>query len=88
MGHHFVVIATPEMMRDVQTATRQAWEHWQVQTLDANEPVLASWLAAHHASAVVLRPDRYVMGLAHSSDELDTLTRDYLPTHALPELCA
>jgi 3-(3-hydroxy-phenyl)propionate hydroxylase len=88
VGHHFVVIATPELMREVQATTLQAWDHWQVQTLDAHDPALASWLAAHHASAVVLRPDRYVMGLAHSSGDLDTLTRECLPTLALPERCA
>jgi len=88
VGHHFVVIATPELMRGVQATTLQAWDHWQVQTLDAHDPALASWLAAHHASAVVLRPDRYVMGLAHSSGDLDTLTRECLPTLALPERCA
>jgi len=34
---------------------------------------------------VVLRPDRYVLGLAHNSAELDALTHDWLPALATAE---
>jgi 3-(3-hydroxy-phenyl)propionate hydroxylase len=33
------------------------------------------WLAEHGAQALVLRPDRYVMGLARTAADLDRLTR-------------
>jgi 3-(3-hydroxy-phenyl)propionate hydroxylase len=33
------------------------------------------WLASHEARAVVLRPDRYVFGLARNRAELEALLR-------------
>jgi 3-(3-hydroxy-phenyl)propionate hydroxylase len=85
VGNHFAVIASAEVLADVTEATRQVWAHWQVRPLDASDPVLAAWLASHQAQAVVLRPDRYVLGLAHNSAELDALTHDWLPVLATAE---
>jgi 3-(3-hydroxy-phenyl)propionate hydroxylase len=82
VGNHFAVIASAEVLAEVTEATRQAWASWQVRTLDASDPALSTWLASQPAQAVVLRPDRYVLGLAHNSAELDALTHDMLPAHA------
>ncbi len=82
VGNHFAVIATAEVLTKVTETTRQAWASWQVRTLDASDPALSTWLASQPAQAVVLRPDRYVLGLAHNSAELDALTHDVLPAHA------
>jgi 3-(3-hydroxy-phenyl)propionate hydroxylase len=38
---------------------------------DAPEP--QAWLRATDASAILVRPDRYVLGAAHSLQELDAL---------------
>ena len=85
VGNHFAVIACAEVLAEVTEATRQAWASWQVRTLDASDPALATWLASHQAQAAVLRPDRYVLGLAHNSAELDALTHDWLPVLATAE---
>jgi flavoprotein hydroxylase len=37
---------------------------------------LTSWLAAHDAAAVVVRPDFYVFGAVSSADDLPALVRD------------
>jgi 3-(3-hydroxy-phenyl)propionate hydroxylase len=88
VGNHFAVIAHADVLAKVTEATRQAWSTWQASVLDASDPTLALWLNTHRAAAVVLRPDRYVLGLAHTSAELDALTRDWLPTQAVAENAA
>lgn len=88
VGNHFAVIARAEVLGEVTEATRQAWSTWQASVLDASDTTLAIWLSAHQAAAVVVRPDRYVLGLAHTSAELDALTRDWLPAQTVAESAA
>jgi 3-(3-hydroxy-phenyl)propionate hydroxylase len=42
--------------------------------LPATDPALAAWLDQHQVDAVMLRPDRYIMGLARSAEELDEIS--------------
>ena len=47
-------------------------------TLGAVPEAELAWLAEHGVRAVVLRPDRYVMGVANTAAELDRVS------HLLP----
>ena len=40
------------------------------------EPVLLAWLDSHDVGAIMLRPDRYILGLARTPGELEAVTAD------------
>ncbi len=79
LGPRFGIIATPELLSTVQENTRKQWLLNEATVLNTQEPALSNWLNDHGAQAVVLRPDRYVLGLARTAAELDALTL-HLPT--------
>lgn len=78
VGNRFVVIATDEVLAHVSETTRQTWRDWQVTPLSANDAALQEWLTTQGTHAVIVRPDRYILGLAQSSAELDALTQQWL----------
>ncbi|MFD0669387.1 bifunctional 3-(3-hydroxy-phenyl)propionate/3-hydroxycinnamic acid hydroxylase MhpA [Ramlibacter sp. MAHUQ-53] len=70
-GPRFAVIARPALLDAVPGALRQLWQDAGVAVLPAQDPALQQWLDAQGAQAVVLRPDRYVAGLASDPGELE-----------------
>ena len=50
--------------------------------MDEMSEALAAWLHQHQAVAVVLRPDRYIAGLARDAAELETVCA-HLPGAAI-----
>jgi len=73
VGDRFAVVAREALLQAVGTAKRQAWTAAGVASV-ASDPALAPWFDQHGVDAVLLRPDRYVMGTADSVAALDTLT--------------
>ena len=73
-GHRFGVIAPAALLDSVSPATRTTWAQWGAAILPDEEPVLRTWLEQHDAQAAVIRPDRYIQGLARTAAELDALT--------------
>jgi 3-(3-hydroxy-phenyl)propionate hydroxylase len=49
---------------------------------------LQAWLREHGVSAVMLRPDRYIMGVARTAGDLDALTRLLPAIHRLSATAA
>ena len=43
-------------------------------TLPARDPEIKAWLDQQGVRAVLLRPDRYILGVAQSSAELDRIS--------------
>lgn len=74
LGMHFAVIGDATVLADVTADTRALWQAHGVVEVEADSDGLRAWLREHGVSAVMLRPDRYVMGVARSAAELDTLT--------------
>lgn len=75
LGYRFAVIGHSTLLNGVNVTTQSIWRANEVVTLSACEhPLLQAWLAQHDVQAVVLRPDRYVMGVARTSDELDAIS--------------
>ncbi|MCE0763326.1 bifunctional 3-(3-hydroxy-phenyl)propionate/3-hydroxycinnamic acid hydroxylase [Pseudonocardia kujensis] len=74
VGYRFAVIGDPTLLGAVDPATAAAWERIGASVIAETPPELRRWLDEHGADAAVIRPDRYVLGLASCADELDTLT--------------
>jgi 3-(3-hydroxy-phenyl)propionate hydroxylase len=74
IGDGFAVIGGADAVAGVSGRTRGRWDSMRVVAVDRPGAALSDWLAAHEARAVMLRPDRYVMGLARSAGDLDRLT--------------
>ena len=74
LGLHFAVIAQPQMLEGVSDETRALWQAQGVVTWPAQDPELQTWLAQQGVCAVLLRPDRYIAGVAQTRGELDALS--------------
>ena len=80
IGNHFAVIATSEVLQTVSPQTRAHWKHWKVVPQAAQDDTLRAWLAEQATQAVVIRPDRYILGMANSATQLDALSQQWFPT--------
>jgi 3-(3-hydroxy-phenyl)propionate hydroxylase len=73
LGLGFGIIARADLLALINPQTRQRWLAGGHAMMDDRHPELALWLQQHDIGAVVLRPDRYVMGLADQADALEKL---------------
>jgi 3-(3-hydroxy-phenyl)propionate hydroxylase len=78
-GTRFAVLGERRTIAAAAPATRAAWERLGAAVLPDASREIAEWLAEHDARAVLLRPDRYVFGLARDAADLDCLSAA-LPT--------
>ena len=74
LGDRMAIIGEPDVVHGVGEAARERWRAMDAVVLDRPGRTLAAWLEAHGARAIVLRPDRYVMGMARTSEELERIT--------------
>ena len=74
LGLNFAVIGDAALLDSVSDDTLERWQAQGVVTLPAREPELQAWLQQHGVRAVMLRPDRYIMGVAQSGSDLDSIS--------------
>jgi 3-(3-hydroxy-phenyl)propionate hydroxylase len=74
LGNRPAVIARAGVLEGVSNETRAIWAQWDVAVLPATDSALDDWLDSHGVAAIMLRPDRYLMGMATSPGELDAVT--------------
>jgi 3-(3-hydroxy-phenyl)propionate hydroxylase len=74
IGNHFAVIGRPALLKAVSDETKALWQQGDVVVMATQEPVLLDWLDSHGVGATMLRPDRYILGLARTPGELDAVT--------------
>jgi len=78
VGQRFSLIAEPALLEATAHAShasaRAICAALGVALLPAHDAELRAWLAQQQVAAVMLRPDRYVMGVARSAQELLQLT--------------
>jgi 3-(3-hydroxy-phenyl)propionate hydroxylase len=79
LGLKFAVIGETSLLDAVSEETRSRWQTSDVVVLPARDPEVLAWLKQHGVQGLVLRPDRYIMGVAHTGDDLDRLSA-WLPT--------
>jgi 3-(3-hydroxy-phenyl)propionate hydroxylase len=75
IGYKFSLIALPELLHGATNDCRRIWESLQVRTLPAKDRSVLNWLTVHGVCAVLLRPDRYIFGVATTIAELVELSR-------------
>ena len=75
VGGRPAIVATPAFLADLPAATMRAWADRGFALVEAGEGELARWLAEQAVGAVVVRPDRYVAGVARDAGELAAALR-------------
>ncbi|WP_322048793.1 bifunctional 3-(3-hydroxy-phenyl)propionate/3-hydroxycinnamic acid hydroxylase [Paraburkholderia sp. J67] len=79
VGYRFALVASPELLASCDDIAERA-EKAGVQIV-SDAGVVEAWLASTGAGAALIRPDRYVYGLAHDAASLHGLLN-----HAFPSL--
>jgi 3-(3-hydroxy-phenyl)propionate hydroxylase len=72
-GQRFVVLGEAQVLHGVSDKTRARWRALDAMVFEQPGEQAGAWLKAQGARAIVLRPDRYIMGTAGSAAELDAL---------------
>ena len=81
-GYRFIVLATPRLAIMLGAAKRNIAHAADVVTVTANGPA-KSYLAELNAEAVVIRPDRYILGIASTADELEAVLERRSPPSSI-----
>jgi 3-(3-hydroxy-phenyl)propionate hydroxylase len=79
LGLNFAVLGEDAVLAEVSEDTRERWQAQGVVTVPARDPEVKAWLDQQGVRAVLLRPDRYILGVAQSGAELDRISA-VLPT--------
>jgi 3-(3-hydroxy-phenyl)propionate hydroxylase len=83
IGYNFALIAPPEILQGARNDCKKIWESLQVKALPAIDRSLLDWLTEHGVSAVMLRPDRCIFGVARSGMELVELSLALNQSHVI-----
>ena len=78
LGRRSAVIGRADALAAACPATLERWRRAGAIVIDQPAAPLSDWLEAHHAHAVILRPDRYIVGVARTGAELDRISQ-FLP---------
>jgi 3-(3-hydroxy-phenyl)propionate hydroxylase len=81
LGLNFAVLGDEDVLQAVSEDTRERWQHHGAVVRAARDPEVQAWLRQHGVRAVLLRPDRYILGVAQTGAELDGISA-LLPTVA------
>lgn len=73
VGYRFTAVLRPEFAASLPTATRTRLADREIVVVADDAPEHLAWLDQHGAVAMLVRPDRYVLGAATSVQELDAL---------------
>jgi 3-(3-hydroxy-phenyl)propionate hydroxylase len=74
VGYGFAAILRPDFASDLPNCVLEQFALRGIMLVVAGTPDLAAWLLDIGAPAVVVRPDRYMLGEAQSVTELQALT--------------
>ncbi len=74
VGYRFAVLGMPEVLAGVRPCTAEIW-HSADTCVVAADGAAPEWLARLSCAAVIIRPDRVVLGIASNTGELDAISR-------------
>jgi 3-(3-hydroxy-phenyl)propionate hydroxylase len=77
IGMRFAIIADEALISQVSLATRETWREWDVQILALEGTEMQAWFNSHAVRAVILRPDRYILGVANDSPQLEAISQAF-----------
>ena len=80
VGLNFALITEPALLASPEA--RERWAGLGVRCVPA-QGALSEWLNTHGVRAVLLRPDRYILGVANTADELESLAAQLPQASAL-----
>ncbi len=83
LGLKFAVIGDEAVLNGVSEDTRNRWQAQGVVVVPARDPEVQAWLQQQGVRAVLLRPDRYILGVAQSQADLDSISALLPATAAL-----
>jgi len=72
IGYRFAALMQPSLLQDLEPALENCKRRGVACVADDN-PELIDWLGHSEAAGALVRPDRYVMGLAKTPDEMRAL---------------
>jgi 3-(3-hydroxy-phenyl)propionate hydroxylase len=78
LGPRSAVIGHARALACAAPATAELWRRAGAVVIDRPDASLSAWLASNEAQAVILRPDRYIVGVARTGLDLDRISQ-YLP---------
>ena len=73
VGYHFTAVLRPDVAAALPAAIRTRLADREIVIVADDAPEHLAWLDQHGAAAMLVRPDRYVLGAAASVQELDAL---------------
>ena len=73
VGYRYAALLEPQFATALPADTRGRLNDRDVVVLADDAPEPRAWLETANASAIVVRPDRYVLGAVHSAQELSAL---------------
>jgi 3-(3-hydroxy-phenyl)propionate hydroxylase len=73
VGYRFAALMQPDFADSLPSATLDRLAVRDVDLVRSDSPEPSAWLQSIGASAVLVRPDRYVLGAVQSVQELDAL---------------
>jgi 3-(3-hydroxy-phenyl)propionate hydroxylase len=74
VGYNFAVIGDPTLLAAVGPATEASWRQLGATVIGELPLPLRTWLNERRSHALIMRPDRYVFGVAANAGELEKLT--------------
>jgi 3-(3-hydroxy-phenyl)propionate hydroxylase len=75
VGSKFAVLLEPALLGQVSESVRELWQAQNAAVLASGHAQVQSWLEGHGVRAVILRPDRYILGVARNAQELEAVSR-------------
>ncbi|MBI2727536.1 MAG: bifunctional 3-(3-hydroxy-phenyl)propionate/3-hydroxycinnamic acid hydroxylase [Polaromonas sp.] len=88
LGRRMTVMGRRDVIARVSTEVKRQWRDLDMQVLDTPDNAVNDWLQTHQVAAVIIRPDRYVLGVARNAQELEDLSRHLPAPHKLREEAA
>jgi 3-(3-hydroxy-phenyl)propionate hydroxylase len=73
VGYRFAALMQPSLLQDLEPALLENCKRRGVTCVADDNPELIDWLGHSEAAGALVRPDRYVMGLAKTPDEMRAL---------------
>ena len=73
VGYRFAALLRPEFAAELSATVLERCTRRDVAVVADNAPALQDWLRAEGVGAVLVRPDRYVLGAARTQEEMEAL---------------